>query len=103
MTLRPVLTLSEGSVGGTPSFSETDRGAVVRLSMLGGQGSHGWVGGPCAQERRRSDGGGRAVGRCHFTEREWILWQADVTVHRAHIVTHVRVHAPHGGVVAQSE
>lgn len=84
-----VLTLSEGGVGGTPSFSEADGGAVVRLPMLGGQGSHGWVGGPCTQERRRGDGGGRAVCRYHFTERGWILQQADVAVHGAHVVAHV--------------
>lgn len=29
-----VLTLGEGGVGGTASFSEADRGAVVRLSVL---------------------------------------------------------------------
>lgn len=54
-------TLSEGGVRGTPSFSKADGGAVVCLPVLGGEGSHGWVCGPCAQERRRGDGRGRAV------------------------------------------
>lgn len=76
-----VLTLGEGGVRGTASFSEADGGAVVRLPMLGSQGSHCWVGGPSAQERRGADAGGRAVGWYHFTKRGGILQEAEVAVH----------------------
>lgn len=95
-----VLTLGEGGVGGTASFSEADGGAVVRLPVLGSQDGHCWVGGPSAQERRGGDAGGGAVGRYHFTERGGVLQQAEVAVHGAHVVADVRVHAAHGGVVA---
>ena len=54
-------TLSEGGVRSTPSFSKADGGAVVCLSVLGCEGSHGWVCGPCAQERRSGAGRGGAV------------------------------------------
>ena len=42
------LTLGEGGVRGTASFPEADGGAVVRLPVLGSQGSHSWVGRPSA-------------------------------------------------------
>ena len=41
-----VLTLGEGGVRGTASFSEADGGPIVRLPVLGGQDSHRWVGRP---------------------------------------------------------
>lgn len=53
-----ILTLSEGGVRGTSSFSEADGGAVMCFPVLGGEGSHGWVWGPCTQEGRW---GGRGV------------------------------------------
>lgn len=98
-----VLTLGERGVGGTASLSEADGGAVVRLPVMRCQDGHCRVGGASAQERRRGNAGGRAVGRHHFPKGRGVVQQAEVTLHGAHVVAHVRVHAAHGGVVAYGE
>ncbi len=67
------LTLGEGGVRGTASFSEANGRAVVRLPVLGSEGGHRWVGRPSRHKRRRGDTGGRAVGWHYFTERGGIL------------------------------